>query len=114
MHRLTVRILGESNALHNTNTLINEIVCVSPPPYYLDFFEKYYLNVPLNWYDGPFFLQCINGIQRTNPEVRNCNILLDVAVKILKYTKITIDYAIYIKFFPMVLSPIVQYLPMML
>ena len=40
MHRLTVRMMGESNALHNTNTLIHEIVCVSPPPYYLYCFEK--------------------------------------------------------------------------
>ena len=54
MHRLTAIILDVSNASQNTNVPINERVCVSPPPYYLDFFERYYPNVPLNRYDGPF------------------------------------------------------------
>ena len=36
MHRLTVRILDVSNEFQNTNVPINERVCVSPPPYYLN------------------------------------------------------------------------------
>ena len=36
MHRLTARILDVSNAIQNTNVPIHEIVCVSPPTYYLD------------------------------------------------------------------------------
>ena len=36
MHRLTDRILDVSNSFHNTNVPIYEIVCVSPPPYYLN------------------------------------------------------------------------------
>ena len=48
MHRLTVRILDLSNEFQNKNLPIHERVCVSPPPYYLDRFEKYYPNVTLN------------------------------------------------------------------
>ena len=70
IHRLTASILDVSNAFQNTNVPIHEIVCVSPPPYYLDWFERYYPNVPLNRYDGPFCLQCMNGIKGTNPAVR--------------------------------------------
>ena len=54
MHRLTVRILYVSNAFQNTNFTIHEILCVSPPPYYLDYFERSYPNVPLNQDDVPF------------------------------------------------------------
>ena len=43
------------------------------------------------------FLKCINGIQGTNPAGQKWNWLLDAAVEIIKYKKITTDYAIYIK-----------------
>ena len=99
MHRLASRILDVSNSFQNTNVPIHERVSVSPPPYYLDWFGISYTNVPLNRYDGPFCLQCMNVIQGTNPAGRQWNRLLDVVVKILKYKKITIDHAIYIKFF---------------
>ena len=36
MHRLTASILDVSNVFQNTNVTIHEILCVSPPPYYLD------------------------------------------------------------------------------
>ena len=62
-HRITARILDVSNAFQNTNVTINERVCVSPPPYYIDCFERYYPNVPLNKYVGPFCIQYMNGIQ---------------------------------------------------
>ena len=55
MHRLTDIILDVINALHNTNFPIHERVCVSPPHYYLDWFEKSYPNIPLNQCEGPFF-----------------------------------------------------------
>ena len=57
MNILTARILDVSNTFHNTNVPIYEKGCFSPPPYYLDWFEISYPNVPLNRYDGPFFLQ---------------------------------------------------------
>ena len=41
----------------------------------------------------------MNGIKATKPAVRQWNRLLDAVFKILKYKKITIDYAIYIKVF---------------
>ena len=41
----------------------------------------------------------MNGIQGTNPSVRQWNRLLDIVVTIIKYKKITIDHAIYIKVF---------------
>ena len=57
MHRLTVRILYVSNESKSTNVPIHERVRVSPPPYYIDWFERYYRNVPQNRDDGPFSLQ---------------------------------------------------------
>ena len=99
MHRLTVRILDASNAFQNANVTINERFCVSPSPYYLDWFEKYYPNVPLNLYEGPFCLQCMNGIQGTKPEGWTFNQILDAVVTNIKYKKITIYHAIYIKLF---------------
>ena len=50
-----------------TQSVIVERVCVIPPIYYMDYCEKYYLHVTLNWDDGPFFLQFINWIQGKNP-----------------------------------------------
>ena len=48
MHRLTASILDVSNAFQNTNVPIYERFCASPPPYYLDWFERSHPNVPLN------------------------------------------------------------------
>ena len=48
MHRPTARILYVSNEFQNKNVPIHERVCFSPPPYYMDWFEISYLNVPLN------------------------------------------------------------------
>ena len=39
MHRVTARVLDVSNAFQNKNVPIHEIFFVSPPPYYLDWFE---------------------------------------------------------------------------
>ena len=85
MHRLTARILYVSDAFHNTNFPLHERVCVSPPPYYLHWFEIYYPNVPLIRYYGPFCFQCMNVIQGIKPAGRQWNILLDAVVTILKY-----------------------------
>ena len=63
MHRLAARILYASNLFHNTNVPVHEIVCVSSPPYYIDWFQIYLPNVPLKQDDGQFFHQCMNGIQ---------------------------------------------------
>ena len=99
MHRLTDRILDVSNAFQNTNVPIHERVCFSPPPYYLDWFERSCPNVPRNRDDGRFFLLCMNGIQGTKPAGRQWNRLLDAVVTIIKYKKSTIYHAIYIKVF---------------
>ena len=48
MHRLTSRILDVSNEFRNKNVTIHERVCISQPPYYLDWFEISYPNVPIN------------------------------------------------------------------
>ena len=50
IHILTAITLDVFKSLHYTNFPTNERVCVSPPPYYLDWYEKYYPNVPLNRY----------------------------------------------------------------
>ena len=93
-HRLTSRILDVSNSFQNTNFLIHEVVYVSTPPYYIDWFEISYSNFSLNRDDGLFCLQCMNGIQGTKPTGIQWNRLLDVVVSILKYKKSTIDHAI--------------------
>ena len=41
MHRLTANIFDVSNSFQNTNTPIHERLCVSPPPYDIDWFNKY-------------------------------------------------------------------------
>ena len=66
IHRLIDRILDVINSFQNIDVTIHEIVCVSLPPYYFDWFEISYPNVPLNRDDGPFFLQCMNEIQEKN------------------------------------------------
>ena len=99
MNRLTANILDVSNSFQNTNVPIHEKVCVSPPPYYFNWFERSYPNVPLNRDDGPFCLQYMNVIQGTKPSGRQWNRHLDAVVIILKYEKSTIDHAIYIKVF---------------
>ena len=55
MHIITARILYVSNDFQNTNFPFHEIFCVSPPPDYLNWFEKSYPDVPLDRDDGPFF-----------------------------------------------------------
>ena len=63
LHRITLMILDVSNSFQNRYVLIHEIVCVITLPYYLDWFEISYLNIPLNRNYGPFCLQCMNLIQ---------------------------------------------------
>ena len=70
MHIIAARILDLSNDFQNTNLPIPERFCVSPPPYYLDCFEKYYPNIPLNQDDLPLCIQCMDGIQGTEPPGR--------------------------------------------
>ena len=63
MHRLTAIILYIIHAFQNKNVPIHERVYVITPPYYLDWLERSYLNVPINQYCGPFSLQYMNIIQ---------------------------------------------------
>ena len=99
MHRLNARILDVSDAFKSTNFPIHERVCVSPPLYYINWFEISYPNVTLNRDDGTFCLQCMNGIQGAHPYGRQWNRLLDTVVTIIEYNKSTIDHVIYIKVF---------------
>ena len=99
MHRTTARILDVSNAFHNKNLPIHERVYFSPPHYYLDWLERSYTNVSLNFENGPFCIQCMDGIQATKPSGIKYNTLLDAVVTIITYKKITIDQDIYIKVF---------------
>ena len=99
MHRLTARILDVSNAFQNKNVHIHEIVCVSPPPYYLDWFEKSYPNVPLNRDNVPFCLQCMYGIQEQNHLEDNRIDSLMQWSKLLSIRGEQFHHAIYINFF---------------
>ena len=98
-YRLTNKILDVSNAFQNKMFSVYERVFVSPRTYYLDYFEIYYLNGPLNWYGDPFCFKWMNLIQVKKTEKQEWNRLLDEVITIIKYKKITIDHAIYIKFF---------------
>ena len=70
-----------------------------PPPYFLEWFEMYHPNVPLNLDDGTFCLQCMNVNQGTKKSGRQWNIILDLVVTMINYKKTTIDHSIYIKVF---------------
>ena len=48
MDILTSRMLDVSNIFQNKNVYIIETACVSPPPYYPDWFEISFPNAPLN------------------------------------------------------------------
>ena len=87
MHKLTDIIMGVSNAFQNKNVPIHERVCVSLPPYYLDWFESSHPNVSINQYDGLFCVLCKNVIQGTNPSKLQWNRILDAVFTIIKYIK---------------------------
>ena len=106
MHRLNDRVLDVSNEFQNTQFSICERVYVSPPLYYLELFELSYPHVTLNQGYGPFFLQCINGMQVTELTGQKFIRLLDAVVTILKYKNITIDHFIYIIVFSGVQCPL--------
>ena len=53
----------------------------------------------LNRDDGPFCLQCMNGIQGTKTAGRQRNRLLEAVVTIINYKKSKLDNYIYIKVF---------------
>ena len=97
MHRLNAKLLDVSYAFQNKNASIHERFCVSPPTFYLDWFQRSYPNVLLNRDEIPFSIQCMNGIQGTKPSKRQWNRLLDAVATILKYIINPIDHAIYIK-----------------
>ena len=48
MYIFTASILDVSNAFLNKNVTIHERFCISPPTYYMDWFEMSYPNVTLN------------------------------------------------------------------
>ena len=100
MHRLNARILYVSIAFQNKTVFIHERVCVSPPPYYIYWFEISCPNIPLNWDEGPFCFQCMDIIQGRKPDGKQWNRLLDAVITIIKYKKITIDNDICIKLLP--------------
>ena len=75
MHGLTASILGVSNVFQNKTFPIHERVFVSPPPYYIDYFERSYPNAPLNRDSGPFSLKFAHVTQRTKADGQQWNIL---------------------------------------
>ena len=62
-------------------------------------FEQYYPNFILNWYDVPLFIRYMNGIEGGNHPGKHLIWIIDKVVTIAKYKKITIYHAIYIKVF---------------
>ena len=87
MHRLTARILYVSNVFQNKHVSLHERVCVSPPPYYIYWFERSFPNVPPNLDDDNFCLQCMNKIQVTKPAGRKWNRLIDEVVTMINIGK---------------------------
>ena len=84
MHRLTARILYDSNAFENMSDPIHEIIYVIPPPYYIDWFEIYYPNFIPNQDDFSFCIQFMNKIQEKKPAGLQWNRVLDAVVKMFK------------------------------
>ena len=78
MHRHTSIIFDVINTLQSKNYPTHERVCVIPPPYYMDSFERFHPKVSLNWDDGPFFLQFMNVIQGTKSVGRQRGRLLQI------------------------------------
>ena len=78
-------MLDISNAFQTANSPIPEIVCVSQPPHYLDWFETFHPNVPINWDKNDSCLQFMNGIKGNKPEGQKWNKLLGAVVTIMKY-----------------------------
>ena len=109
MNFLTDRILDVINDLQNTNATIHEHVCVSPPPYYMDWLKKSYPIIPINIYDDLFCLQCMNGIQGKKPYIIQWNRFIDALVTMTKHKKRKPDQAIYINIFLKTLSPTSHY-----
>ena len=68
--------------------------------FYLDWFDKWIPNTPLNIYDGHLWLQCTNLIQVTKPSGSHWNILISDVFKIIDYKRSIIYNAIYIKLLP--------------
>ena len=64
-----------------------------------------YPSVPLDRYDGPFFLQLVNVIKVTKTSRQQWNRILDAVVTIIKYKEIIIYHSIYIKVFSYVTLP---------
>ena len=114
INRLTARVLDISNVLQNTNVRINDRVCVSSPPFYLDLFERSYPNITLDIDGSPFCIQCMNGIQVTTLAVRQRKRLLDAVVTINKYKKVIEDDDIHIEVFSTVTVSYIKFLLMML
>ena len=65
----------------------------------MEWFDKNHNIIPINRHDIRFCLQYMNGRQGTKQSGIQWNILLEAVVTVMKYKKITIDNAIYIKIF---------------
>ena len=77
INRLADIILDVSNAFHNRNVIIYEIVCIITPPYYIDIFERFHPIITLNGDDSPFCNKFMNIIQGKNqPDANGINCLM--------------------------------------
>ena len=66
MHILADIILDVNNAFQNKSFPIHEIFYVSPTPYHLDWFERYYPNFTLNQYDVSFVFYVLLEFKEKN------------------------------------------------
>lgn len=72
---------------------------ITPPPFYLDWFERSYPNIPIDRREGPFCLQVMNSIQGTKPAGRTWYQLLDKFLVIkLKCIRNLVDLGLYSKY----------------
>ena len=76
MYILSDRTLDVVNSFQNANVLIHERLYVRPPPYYMDWLEKFYPSITINQDCGPFCIKYINGIQCIKPIGKQFNELL--------------------------------------
>ena len=94
--RLTLGILDVTNAFQTTIKDPSKRIFATLPPFYLNWFKKYYPNVSLDPSPGPYVVQVCNGIQGDKAAGRDWNILLHKVLTQFELIRIPIDHGLYV------------------
>ena len=99
---LTLGTLDVRNAFQNTQRSVSERVLLTPPPFYLEWFNLRYPHLSISRDDGPFCLQAVNGIQGTKDIGRVWNIVLRKILMAppLEFTRLNSEPGVFVKHYP--------------